>query len=182
MKSAPAEPLTGITSVRTVPAIIRKSSELLKAMFDEQRCLFAYSTRMKEGKYVNDFYHPAVYRYTINCFAGIQQAKSFEGIDWDIDKSIDNFLTLNWLRVNNPADIGLLLYVLAAADHPDRHSQLSKVEELVNDEKVLMKLNLQEICWVLAGLTKYGALNGDPRSIVAAKKCWSILHQYHFNP
>src|SRR6266851_6992540 len=179
MSVAPARPLIGITHA---PAIVRKSSELLKAMFDEQRCLFAYSTRMKGGKYINDFSHPAVYRYTINSFAGIQQAKFLDGIDWDINKNIDKFLAQNWLRVDNPADDGLLLYVLAVADHPDKRSQLNRVQELVNGEKALFKLNLQEICWVLAGLTKYSELSGEPGSIAAAKKCWSILHRYYFNP
>ncbi len=104
MNAAPAEPLIGVTHARTVPAIVRKSSELLKAMFDEQRCLFAYSTKMKDGKYVNDFSHSAVYRYTINSFVGIQQAESSLGIDWNINRNIDNFLARNWLHVNNPAD------------------------------------------------------------------------------
>ncbi len=182
MNAASPEPLIGVTRTGTVPAIVRKSSELLKAMFNEQRCLFAYSTRMKDGKYVNDFSNPAVYRYTINSFAGIQQARSLEGIDWDIDKNIEKFVKLSWQRINNPADNGLLLYVLAVADHPDGHSQLKRVEGVVNDEKALVKLNLQEICWVLAGLTKYGELNGNPGSIVAAKKCWTILHRNYLNP
>ncbi len=182
MNAAPAEPLIGVTHARTVPAIVRKSSELLKAMFDEQRCLFAYSTKMKDGKYVNDFSHSAVYRYTINSFVGIQQAESSLGIDWNINRNIDNFLARNWLHVNNPADNGLLLYVLAVADHSDGRSQLGRVEGVVNDEKVLVKLNVQDICWMLAGLTKYAELNGDPGSIAAAKKCWSILHRYYFNP
>src|SRR5260370_6893747 len=121
MKSAPAEPLTGITSVRTVPAIIRKSSELLKAMFDEQRCLFAYSTRMKEGKYVNGFYHPAVYRYTINCFAVIQQAKSFEGIDWDIANRIDNFWSPSWLPATTPSAPASFLYLTLPSIHTSSH-------------------------------------------------------------
>src|SRR6266705_425574 len=182
MNAASPESLIGVTRTGTVPAIVRKSSELLKAMFNEQRCLFAYSTRMKDGKYVNDFSNPAVYRYTINSFAGIQQARSLEGIDWDIDKNIEKFVKLSWQRINNPADNGLLLYVLAVADHPDGHSQLKRVEGVVNDEKALVKLNLQEICWVLAGLTKYGELNGNPGSIVAAKKCWTILHRNYLNP
>jgi len=181
MNAAPAEPLRGTRHALPVPALARKCSELLKSMFDEPRSLFAYSTRIKDGRFVNDFSHPALYRYTINAIAGIQQAKFFHELDWNVDKNIEDFLGLNWLKVNNAADNGLLLYVLAAACHPDGQSQLSRVERVVNDENGLTKLNLQEICWMLAGLTKYAEVHGDPRSESRAKKCWSILDRYYFN-
>ncbi len=155
---------------------------MLHAMFDERSCLFAYSTRLTDGQYVNDFSHRCVYRYTINSLAGIQRARKVNETDWDIDPLIDRFLALHRPAVTNAGDNGLLLYVLAAAGHPEAQSQLSTVELVLNHEKTVVNLNLQDISWMLAGLTKCAELSGDPRSIAAAHKCWGVLHSRYFSP
>src|SRR5262249_45326673 len=59
----------------TIPELLRRSSELLANMYDERAALFSYSTRLVNGKYVNDFSNGAgTIRYTINVLAGIQRA------------------------------------------------------------------------------------------------------------
>jgi hypothetical protein len=179
--NARTAPLVEPAYQRSIPALARKCSELLKAMFDEQSCLFAYSTTIKDGGYINDFSHRAVYRYTINSLAGIQRAKMFQQLDWDVDRIIDGFLALHWSAVRNAADNGLLLYVLAVAGHTETQSQLKRIERVIDDEKRLIELDLQEICWILAGLTKCTERTGKERAAVAAKRCGTILRNHYFN-
>jgi hypothetical protein len=158
-----------------VSRLTRRCSALLHAMFDERRCLFAYSTTLQHGRYINNYDHPAACRYTINCLAGLQRAKIFQEVDWNIELLLDRFLTLHWTAVTNYGDNGLLLYVLAVAAHPKAEAQLSRIERITNDDRALLTLNIQEICWMLAGLTKYAEVSGTRRAIAATKKCWTIL-------
>lgn len=175
---------TSVRAARTplVPALVRHCSSLLKAMFDERNSLFAYSTQVTNGNYVNDFSHPGVYRYTINSLAGIQQANGFYEIGWDFDQILERFLALHGSKIDDAADSGLLLYVLASAGHPSGPAQLARVDLLLKDEKSFIKLNLQDLSWMLAGLTRYAELTGDPRALAAAQKCFKDLHERYLNP
>lgn len=164
------------------PAFTSKCSALLRSMFDERTCLFAYSTALRDGRYVNDFRLPGAYRYTINSLAGIQRAQMFQDLGWQVEPIIDRFLALHGSRMTNAADMGLLLYVLAVAGHPEAERQLLRVERTVTDTGALLKLNVQDLSWLLAGLTKYAELSGTPRAEVGAQRCWSVLHQHYYNP
>ena len=55
-------------------------------------------------------------------------------------------------KIIDEAENGLLLYVLAAANHRDRVEQFVKVEGVVNDRHRLPGIPLQAICWLLLGL------------------------------
>jgi len=182
LKATLAEAARTQSHITHVPAVVRNCSTLLEAMFDERRCLFAYSTKVTDGSYVNDFSHPGVYRYTINSLTGIQRAKAFHKIGWSFDQLLDGFLALHWSKIDNAADDGLLLYVLASADHPGCQAQLDRIASRVKNERGLAKLNLQDLSWMLAGLTKYAELTGDPRAAVAARACFQSLHQHCLHP
>jgi hypothetical protein len=159
-----------------------RCSALLKAMFDERTSLFAYSTTLREGRYVNDFAHPGVFRYTINSLVGIQRAQMFQNLGWEITPIIDSFLTLHSQRVTNAGDIGLLLFLLAAAGHPQAESWLFRAERIATDPAAAFSLTVQDFAWLLVGLTKQAELSGASRAIRAAECCWSVLHERFFNP
>ncbi|MFB0566645.1 MAG: hypothetical protein ACETWK_13340, partial [Candidatus Aminicenantaceae bacterium] len=161
--------------------LIFQSSNLLKKMFDEERCLFAYSTQLNNEKYVNEFSHPAVYRYTINTLAGIHQANKFYSIDWDFNKILDRFLSLHSKNITNEGDKGLLLYVLSLANHESRHVQFSDLESIATDRDKLLSLNAQDISWILLGLTKYAEQQKDTRAASTAEKTFRVLNRHFFN-
>jgi hypothetical protein len=158
-----------------------KCSALLRAMFDERTFLFAYSTALCDGQYVHDFAHPAVYRYTINSLAGIQRAQMYQSLGWEMAPIIDGFLALHGSRVANPADNGLLLYLLAVEGHPEAESRLARAERIVTDPLAARRLNLQDLSWLLVGLTKVAELTGETRATAAAKQCWNVLYQRFCN-
>jgi hypothetical protein len=137
-----------------LPRIFEKCVHLLSEMFDEERSLFSYSTDIVGGRLVNDFDHPLHMRYTINTWLGLVKLSEHHQFDWDVPAGVDRFLARNLDDVTNPGDQGLLLYLLARAGH-DRLPELYKrfvTDDLISDER-LNPLPVQELCWILIGLT-----------------------------
>lgn len=163
------------------PPLLAASSGLLRRMFDDERCLFAYSTRLSDGELVNDFSHPAVHRYTINTLAGLQRLTRFHDTDWDTPRLVDRFIAHRLPAVTNAADLGLLLAVATVDGHEAQAELLRRVEAIVADQQALLGLELQDVCWMLMGLTKHAEVSGDERAADAAAPCFAALNRHFLN-
>src|SRR5512135_3022260 len=113
----------------TVPPLIRNASLLLENMYDPGLGLFSYSTRHRNGAFEHVFDHPACIRYTINALCGIQKACRLHALSWDVPELIESFLSKHAAEVVSPADKGLLLYLLAEADHEARRAYARDLEQ-----------------------------------------------------
>lgn len=141
--------------------LIQSTHELLMRMYREEDAIFSYSAREVAGEIVNDFDHPGTLRYTINCLAGLQAAVSRGRVDWPVGHHLERFLSLHGERVSNPADQGLLLMVLAKAGHSRADTLFSDMARIVSDPRRLATLDLQDLSWMLTGLTAYTASSGE---------------------
>lgn len=150
-------------------------------MYDEASGLFSYSTDIVNGAYVNDFAHPAVHRYTINSIAGIQRAMQFHDLPWNVDRMIDLFLARQLARVTNVGDKGLLLYLLTEAGHPDIDRLFGEIETIMAEKGRILASNVQEISWVLLGLTRYAVAKGTDAPRRAAERCFKLINRHYFN-
>lgn len=161
--------------------LIEKASALLSNMFDEKRGLFSYSTRIENRTYNNDFSHPSAIRYTINCLAGIQRADKYYPHLFDFYEILESFLAHQAANITNVADNGLLLAVLSEADHDNVKVQLKKVQKIIENKKVLLGCSLQDLCWILTGLTSYAKKSGSELARELCERVFKVLHQHYFN-
>ncbi len=140
---------TAAESPAVMPQILANCLSLLAGMHDAERALFSYSTRVLDGRYVNDFDHPLHIRYTINTLLGLQKLGEHYPLEWDSPARIEAFLALHADAVQNFGDRGLLLYLLARAGHdalPDLHHRFA-AEELLSDA-LLSRHPVQELFWM----------------------------------
>ncbi len=136
--------------------------EYLSHAYDQERALFSYSSSIGEhGEVVNDFSHPMSLRYTINTYLGLREAERHGGrIGWlgyEVGAQVGRFLSLHERRIENCGDHGLLLVLLAAIEglHPATARSLQRLELSVAREEAARRLNLQELAWMLWGLTAW---------------------------
>jgi hypothetical protein len=133
----------------------RKAQQFLFDVVRERDGMFPYSTRVADGKYVNDFEHPAAARYSINSLLGLQAVASSE--PGEIDTAAVASLTAAFLDhraadVTNPADLGLLLVLLAEGELSRSRAlgSLGEIRGLVGSGAV-QRLTMQENSWMLWG-------------------------------
>ena len=161
--------------------LIEKASRFLLNMFDEKQGLFSYSTRLEGKNYVNDFSHHSVIHYTINSLAGIQRADKYYPHLFDFYEILESFLAHQATNITNVADNGLLLSVLAEAEHDNVKVQLTKVQKIIENKKVLLGCSLQDLCWILTGLTTYAKKSGSQLARDLCGSIFKILHEHYFN-
>jgi hypothetical protein len=161
----------------SAPPLLAASSGLLRQMFDEERCLFAYSTRLSDDGLVNDFSHPAVHRYTINTLAGLQNLARFHDTDWDTADLVERFIAGHLDAVTNEADRGLLLAVATGEAHEAQTTLFEWVEAAVGDQQRMLGLDVQDVCWMLMGLARYAEVSGEERAAAAAAACFAVLNR-----
>jgi hypothetical protein len=161
--------------------LVEKASKLLLNMFDERTALFSYSTCLQRGRYRNDFSHPSIYRYTINSLAGIQRAVKFYPHLWDFGDILERFLAHQLDNIKNQGDNGLLLAVLAEAEHDNVKVQLKKIQKIIENKKVLLGCSLQDLCWILIGLSAYAKKSGSEVGRELSERVFNVLHQHYFN-
>lgn len=137
--------------MKTDSLLLRNSIELLLNMYDHRNYIFASSTRLENGKYVN-FYDNKVLRYSINSYLGLMKFNKIFNENILINE-FDNFVRSNINKITNIGDKGLLLYTLSLSQHEQSNKLVTEIEKM--DRESLLKCNLQEICWLLLGLVKF---------------------------
>jgi hypothetical protein len=150
-------------------------------MYDEERCLFASSTRLRDGAIVNDFSEPPALRYTINTLAGLQSLARHHDTDWDATALVGRFVDQHLPAVTNAADRGLLLAVTTVAGHGAQEELLDRVEAVLRDEQAMAQADVQDVCWMLMGLTRHAEATGADRAADAAHACFATLNRQFLN-
>ncbi len=161
--------------------LIQASFSLLQKMYDPKRALFSHTTDLNGGKPTSDFSYPLSLRYTINVLAGLQRAQEHRHLRWDVDGVLDCFLRLHGQHVTNAGDKGLLLYVAARGHSNHEHRLFAEVRDLVGQSGRLRELNLQEVSWMLSGLTEYAAASEKPEAVRAAEDLFRFIDRYFLN-
>jgi hypothetical protein len=142
--------------------LIRSTHALLMRMYREEDALFSYSAREVGTHLVNDYGHPGALRYTINAFAGLHEAAARGRIEWSTGPHLDRFLSVHGHAVSSPADKGLLLMVTSAAANDRAGSLQRELAALVSDPRRLAALDLQDLSWMLMGLTAHATATDPP--------------------
>jgi hypothetical protein len=161
--------------------LIQASFSLLQKMHDPERSLFSHTTDLNGGKHTSDFSYPLSLRYTINVLAGLQRAQEHRHLQWDMDGELNRFLHLHGPHVTNPGDKGLLLYVAAHAHSKHEHRVFAEVRDLVGQPGRLRGLNLQEVSWMLSGLTEYASASQQSEAVRAAEDLFRFIDKYFLN-
>jgi hypothetical protein len=157
----------------------------LKLAYDPERALFSYSTSLDEhDRIVNDFRLPESLRYTITTYLGLAEAQRCHGpIDWfgDVTDRTDQFLELHENALRNPADQGLLLVLLAAANpaHPAVQRALHRLERILAGERTARRLNMQDLAWMLWGTSAWA---GEGQADALAERLFDLIQSRYVHP
>jgi hypothetical protein len=152
-----AEPQTA-PAAPSMPRICAESIRFLHDVYSEELALFPYSSTAAEGReWVNDYGGRWAVRYSINSLLGLKAAADaglVGGSGPDVPALLDAFVDRHGRSLDNPADHGLLLVLLAGLDrHRDAAGELlRRVERLARDTAVA-QLNMQDLGWMLWGAT-----------------------------
>jgi hypothetical protein len=142
--------------------LVEKTCGLLKKMYDAEEGVFSATSSLVSGKVVNDFTNRAqVMRYTVNSLYGAQTSVLHGEGDWDILSMTNRFLDRQLANVVNPGDKGLLLAHLARLGHARASALQADIKNIANSPKALGNLVIQELAWLLYGVTKYSAVTGS---------------------
>ena len=155
-------------------------SETLIRMYSAERKLFSFSSTLEDGRIVNDFDNPTAIRYTVNSFLGLVKVPDKWRSGFDVEGEAHAFMESKFASVVNPGDKGLLLKLAAVAGLPSDAIR-EDVLRLAADKESLMRLPLQEVCWILLGLTASARHHGDEVALEAAGRVAQILEQEFFN-
>ena len=125
-------------------------------MVRPEDALFPYITIVRGGEYVHDFDHPSVIRYTINSLLGLQASARHDPSQLDpaeVSALTTTFLEHHLPRIDNPADLGLLLVLLSEGEPGTRHRAnelLARVCAAARSSPA-SRLTMQEASWMLSG-------------------------------
>jgi hypothetical protein len=136
---------------------------------------------MDGATYTSDFSYPRSLRYTINVLAGLQRAQEHHHVRWDVCGELDRFLNLHGQHITNAGDKGLLLYVAAHGRSQRQFRIFTEVRDLVDHPARLRALNLQEVSWILSGLTEYAAVSQRSEAVTAAEDLFQFMDRYFLN-
>ena len=164
-----------MTASAAEPLLVRCAA-LLEEMFDETRVRFAYSTRLRDGRYVNDFETPGWLRYTVNTLLGVGRARRVHGLGPDHADLLERFLARSGAAVENPGDRGLLVRVLAEAGH-DRAPLAARELLAAAGGGELRRAPLQDRCWAVLGLAAAARALGDDELRAGAVRLLDATHR-----
>jgi hypothetical protein len=147
--------------------------ENLLAVYDEQRAMFPYSTSLVEGRFVNDYDHPQVIRYTINTLLGLNEAarSGRSGLSSnDVATMTEAFLRQNTARIDTCADHGLLALLLSDYWDPECGELADSLAALdrVLDASPERSLNMQDLAWAIWGASAAARRGVDTAEGIAA--------------
>lgn len=161
--------------------LIRRSVALLRRMHREDDGMFSFAARETPAGLINDFGNPGSIRYTINTLAGLQRAVDHGRIDWPVVETLDCFLAHHAAEITSPADQGLLLAVLARAKHSQIGAWFDRVAANVASSERLSTFHLQDVSWMLIGLTAHAVESGDATARALADELFRFVDRRFIN-
>jgi hypothetical protein len=155
--------------------LITNSIELLENMYDENTRLFSFSTRLMQGKYINDFQNHGKYRYTVNVMAAIQRIQRSRATKWDLKDMLDEYVARHLQNDTNVGNRGLLLDVLTRENHPAAERVYRWLHPILDDRSRALALPIQETAWALIGVSTYARQTGSPQAMGLAQKIMAYI-------
>ena len=149
-------------------------------MYSSDKKLFSFSSVLRSGKIVNDFTNPSTVRYTINSLLGLSQVPSHWLRGFDVEKETAAFMAQNSTSIVNAGDQGLLLHLLSVSAM-ESDSIRRAVLQRVRADGEIGRLTLQEVCWILSGLSSSADLTGDEESLEAARQVAETIEKSFLN-
>jgi hypothetical protein len=144
--------------------------ENLRAVYDERRAIFPYSTRLVNGSFVNDYEHPQAIRYTINTLLGLSEAARAGNLNITQDEAremTEAFLERQRARVDTYADRGLLTLLVTEYGDPRSSTVIETLDSLRDLFASVGRrhLNLQDLAWTIWGAcsaVRHGVAEAEP--------------------
>lgn len=162
--------------------LVRAAMAVLREMYDAEAGRFSATTLVIDGRYVNDFSTTLGLRYSVNSLLGLARASGAGYDGWDVEAALDLFLEQNRGLIQNAGDAGLLLWALTEAHHTEAEAWCGRAVARVEDVMTARtELPLQEICWMLSGLSQYATESGDTRSAGAARDLFKLLRRRYLD-
>jgi hypothetical protein len=163
--------------------LLERALVFLENVYDPERALFPFSTRLVDGRYVSTYEEAGAIRYSINCLLGLRQAER-HGVDspfaGEVDRLVQRFTERHYARIRNHGDLGLFLVLLAdrfeAGPAEDALRQIAEAAE--RDEAAT--LPLQDVCWMLWGAVALARQEVTGAAAVA-DKLFRALHREFFD-
>lgn len=154
--------------------------DILWQMLDRQTGKFPYSTSLDaHNQYRHHFDHPLAIRYTVNTYLGLFKAHALLQRKWDLEKHFFQFL--NSSRIDNPGDQGLLL-LLFSENYPTKAIEwFPTIAKEAENAVALAQRPVQELCWLLWGLTRFVEKTGNEQGQELAVRVWKLIHNDFFD-
>ena len=157
-----------------------KCVSFLENVYDDRRVLFPFSTRVKDGKYDNDYEGNQAVRYTINSLLGLKEALR-SGADMVFVKKcptlVEAFMKQHYGAVSNYGDLGLLLVMICdLGERRDAADVLRRIGDVVARGGV-KTFNVQEMSWMLWGAAA-AARCGHPDAEGIARRMFRAVHDH----
>jgi PAS domain-containing protein len=174
-----------VLSQRQLGELGSASATLLRGTYDPDRALFPFSSRLGDRGVEHTFDHPQTIRYTINTLLGIQRAAQSDGEDPLLQGSgwmVDRFLELHLEQTSNPADLGLLLLLLAEGGRDEQ--LLSQVVDRISatlESRSAGAFTIQELGWMLWG-SSVAARLGGPKAEEVAHGVFGLVDERFVDP
>ncbi len=162
-------------------ALFTKTLSTLKKMYDDERKIFSFSTKIINNNFYNDITNPLAIRYSIICIAGLYKLSKLQKLDWDVNNLIMDFIKHNWDSIRNWGDKGLFLSVLSYFDKSKADQLFSDIHHSFQTEKDFTKLNLQEISWLLMGLVEYSKVQNQSKVLSYTEIVYKVIKKYYIN-
>ncbi|HZR95644.1 MAG TPA: hypothetical protein VFA56_08110 [Gaiellaceae bacterium] len=164
-----------------VPVELRRNAQ--RFLLDVARPgdgMFPYSTTVRDGKYVNTFDHPQTVRYTINSLLGLQAAAQRDPEETDaakVDALTSAFLEKRADAVANPADLGLLLVLLAEMGLSEDRARAT-LQRIRPFAERAASLTMQELAWLVWGACAAVRAGLDGARDLAAQLAGVLVGEY----
>jgi hypothetical protein len=161
--------------------VLQQALGLLDSMWAPERALFSYTaTRRDDGSLAQEFNTDAGLRYTVNSLAGMEVASRAGLTKWDVEAATDAVLDRHRSQLHNVGDQGLMLASLAIGGRSDP-ALLAKAHAAASAEDQLATRTLQEVCWLLHGLTRQATLSGEVATKRAASDVFQLIERRYLD-
>lgn len=133
--------------------ITGECAKTLLQMYSPELARFCATSSVAEGALESSWDDPLSVRYTINTLLGLARAGLLSQEEWRSVDPLNAFLSAHPVEGLNLGDRGLLVRTLAESRHDGLAAHAHDLICAMGDGAKLEGLRLQEVCWLVAGLS-----------------------------